>query len=191
MSGKDQYTASAGKSVSLSQKLDDLHAFIKKHKTVMLVTRSPSGSLHSRVMVPADITKDMKIRFIYDRDSYKDKEVENDSHVNVAINGMEGNDGWASISGKAGRVEEEGLIAKLYNPTLKAWFGDKGDGVHTGGPEDPRMAIIEVKPDEIRHYHQTRSSIGTAVDVVASAISGSTATPGEVRTITSDELASV
>ena len=26
-----------------------------------------------------------------------------------------------------------------------AWFGDLKDGVHTGGPEDPRMKLIEIK----------------------------------------------
>ena len=87
------------------------------------------------------------------------------------------------------RIEEEGLVAKLYNPTIKAWFGDKGDGVHTGEPGDPRMAVIEVKVDEIRHYAQARTSVGTAVDVVASAITGSTATPGQIRTITGQEIA--
>lgn len=80
-------------------------------------------------------------------------------------------------------------MKKLYNPTLKAWFGDKGDGVHTGGPEDPRMAVIEVKVDEIRHYAQKRTMIGQAVDVVSSTITGSVATPGEIRTITGEEIA--
>ena len=87
------------------------------------------------------------------------------------------------------RNNDEGLVAQLYNPSLKAWFGDKGDGVRTGEPSDPRMTVLEVKIDEVRHFHQTKTSIGTAVDVVASAITGSVATPGEVRTITGQEIA--
>ena len=84
-------------------------------------------------------------------------------------------------------------LGSFFGPTKlisrsKAWFGDLGDGVHDGGPSDPRMAIIEVLPDEIRHYHQARTRVGTAVDVVASAISGNTATPGEVRTITAEDI---
>lgn len=88
------------------------------------------------------------------------------------------------------RIEERGLVEKLYNPTIKAWFGDKGDGVHTGEPSDPRIAVFEVKVDEIRHFHQQKTSVGTVVDIVSSAISGSTATPGEIRTITGQEIAS-
>lgn len=45
----------------------------------MLVTKSPKGELHARTMAPAEITPDWKFRFIYDRDSYKDKEVDNES----------------------------------------------------------------------------------------------------------------
>ena len=89
----------------------------------------------------------------------------------------------------ASRNADKELVKKLYNPSLKAWFGDKGDGVHTGDATDPRMAVIEVKVDEIRHFHQVKTKIGTAVDVVASAITGNTAQPGEVRTITGEEIA--
>lgn len=185
----DQYTQASGAGPALSEKLDALRAFVGRHKIVMLVTRAPGGALHSRCMAIADITPDWKIRFIYDNESYKDTEVGLDDHVNIAINGMDKNDGWASIAGKASRNNEEGLVAQLYNPSLKAWFGDKGDGVRNGEPSDPRMTVLEVKIDEVRHFHQTKTSIGTAVDVVASAITGSVATPGEVRTITGQEIA--
>ena len=50
------------------------------------------------------------------------------------------------------------------------------------------MAVLEVQVDEIRHFHQERTLVGTAVDVVASAISGSTATPGDIRTITREDI---
>jgi hypothetical protein len=63
--------------------------------------------------------------------------------------------------------------------------------VSTGGPEDPRMAVIEVVPDEIRHYHQERSGLGVLGEVVAATITGNTASPGSIRTITREELATV
>jgi general stress protein 26 len=88
-------------------------------------------------------------------------------------------------------VTDTDAVAKLYSPMIKAWFGDKGDGIHTGGPEDPRMAILEVRPDEIRHYYQQRSSIGVLGEVVAATITGNTASPGSIRTITKEELATV
>ena len=69
-----------------------------------------------------------------------------------------------------------------------AWFGDLGDGVHKGDHNDPRVAIIEVIPDEIRYWYATRSKVGQAVDIAVSAVSGRTAAPGELRTITKDEV---
>lgn len=77
-SGKAQYTEQAGEAPTLTQKLTDVRAFLKKRNGVMLVTHAPNGDLHSRCMVPAEITPDWKFRFIYDRDSYWDKEIENE-----------------------------------------------------------------------------------------------------------------
>lgn len=83
---------------------------------------------------------------------------------------------------------DRALVEKLYNPTIKAWFGDKGDGVHNGEPSDPRITVLEVEVSQIRHFYQKRTAVGTAVDVVASAISGNVARPGEIRQIEGTEL---
>jgi hypothetical protein len=88
------------------------------------------------------------------------------------------------------RSNDEKLVASLYTPTTKAWFGDKGDGVHNGEPSDPRIAVMEVTVDEIRHFHQVKTLVGMAVDVVSSTIGGSTAKPGEIRTISGEEIKS-
>lgn len=75
---KDQYSASAEKEHPLNTKLTDLRTFLGKHKTVMLTTRAPNGALHARIMAIAQITPDWKFRFLYDGDSYKEKEVDNE-----------------------------------------------------------------------------------------------------------------
>ncbi|RAL66657.1 hypothetical protein DID88_006342 [Monilinia fructigena] len=51
---------------------------------------------------------------------------------------------WASISGLSSLETSRLTIEKYYSPTLKAWLGDLGDGVHDGGPKDPRIGIIRV-----------------------------------------------
>jgi hypothetical protein len=53
------------------------------------------------------------------------------------------------------------------------------------------MAVIEVSPDEIRHYHQQRSSLGVLAEVVSATVTGNTASPGSIRTITRQELSTV
>lgn len=74
----DQYSATASESPSLTTKLTDARAFLANHKTVLLTTRSPKGALHARTMAVAEITPDWKFRFIYDNESYKEKEVESE-----------------------------------------------------------------------------------------------------------------
>jgi general stress protein 26 len=65
-------------SPSFEEKLTALNGFLDKHKFVLLTCRAPDGSLHARTMAIADKTKDMKVRFIYDRDSYKETEIDNE-----------------------------------------------------------------------------------------------------------------
>jgi general stress protein 26 len=63
---------------SLDEKLSALNKFLDNHKCVLLTTRAPDGSLHARTMAIAEKTKDMKIRFIYDNESYKENEIDNE-----------------------------------------------------------------------------------------------------------------
>ena len=65
-------------SPDLTEKLSAVKGFLDKRKSVMLVTRAPNGSLHSRCMAVAEITPDWKFRFLYDKDHYWDKEMINE-----------------------------------------------------------------------------------------------------------------
>ncbi|KIR24694.1 hypothetical protein I307_06586 [Cryptococcus deuterogattii 99/473] len=105
----DQYSAASASNPSLTQKLTDLRSLLSTQKTVILVTHAPNGRLHGRVMAIAEITKDWKFFFIYDRESYKEQEVDNDFHVNISIDAMAYNKGWASIAGKANLFQEDQL----------------------------------------------------------------------------------
>lgn len=88
------------------------------------------------------------------------------------------------------RNDSPEVIQRLYNPTVKAWFADKGDGVHDGSANDPRVAVLEVSIEEVRHFHQEKTVIGTVIDVVASTVKGETATPGDIRQISGEEITS-
>jgi general stress protein 26 len=109
-------------------------------------------------------------------------------HVNIAYDGSEKNAGWISIAGIAAHSNDKALVEKLYNPTIKAWFGDKGDGVHNGEPSDPRITVLEVTVQQIRHFNQQRTALGTVTDVIASTITGNVAQPGEIRQIEGSEI---
>lgn len=53
---------------------------------------------------------------------------------------------WVSVTGEAVTTSnDDPRIKEIYSKPVSAWFGDLGDGVHTGGPEDPRMKLIEIR----------------------------------------------
>ena len=56
------------------------------------------------------------------------------------------NQDWVSITGEATTTSNsDPRIKEVWSKGASAWFGDLKDGVHTGGPEDPRMKLIEIK----------------------------------------------
>ncbi|KAI0355716.1 hypothetical protein OH77DRAFT_1402389 [Trametes cingulata] len=186
----DPYTAKAeNNNLTPQEKIQGLHSIVQNVKTGMLTTRSASGHLHARAMAPAGPVHPDQVNlvFIANRVSHKFDEIENDSHVNVSFYD-ESTTNWASYAGTAKISQDKEKIAKHWSSATAAWFGDLGDGVHKGDQNDPRVAVIEVIPDEIRYWIATRGKVGQAVDVAVGAVTGKTAAPGELRTITKDEI---
>lgn len=83
-----------------------------------------------------------------------------------------------------------GLTAyRYYSSQLKAWVGDLGDGVHTGGPEDPRIGVIKVKTITSTYSLQKGSAIGRAVEVAKGAVTGKPANVSRLRGLTKEDIA--
>lgn len=64
---------------------------------------------------------------------------------------------------------------------ISAWFGNLKDGTHTGGPEDPRMSLIELKPKYISYWKTTVGKLGFFKEVGQAAMTGSVAENGVQR----------
>ncbi|GAA5896352.1 hypothetical protein JCM6882_000993 [Rhodosporidiobolus microsporus] len=180
----DPYTAKSSSEASPQQKC--VRKIISECKCGMLVTRASDGALHSRMMYPAS-HEGLVFQFVANLDSGKFDELENDDSVNISFADPSSTD-WASVAGKASVVKDVETIKKLWNPTIKAWFGDLKDGVRTGEPGDPRIAVIQVVPAEIRYWVKTRTSLGQAAEVLKGAITGETAAPGVLRVLGSSDV---
>jgi len=189
-SSLDPYTSQAQNNEhTLQEKINGLKEIIKSTKTAMLTTRSADGQFHSRAMNPVSPEKDnqLTLTFIANNVSHKFEELENDSHVNVSFLNPE-TTSWASFSGSAKVSQDRETIKDCFSSTTSAWFGNLKDGVHKGDANDPRVSIIQVIPDEIRYWYSTKGTVGRAVEIGVSAMTSKTATPGELRTITKDEI---
>ncbi|KAG8864588.1 hypothetical protein FRB96_005092 [Tulasnella sp. 330] len=184
----DQYTAKAEEQPNLSpaQKLKDLTSILSATKFAMLTTRNKSGCMHSRAMALAS-HEGLHFCFLSDKDSSKQEELDEVDQVNVSFIDTSSTN-WVSVSGNAKTHQDREHIKQLYSPTTRAWFGDLGDGIHKGDAEDPRIVVIEVIPDSIRYWFTNKTKIGQTVEILSSAVTGSVASPGELRTITREEI---
>lgn len=84
--------------------------------------------------------------FLSNTNSQKFKDLEANKEVNLSFEDSSQHD-WISVTGEAvTRSNEDPRIKEIWSKGIAVWFGDVGDGVHNGGPEDPRMKLIEVQP---------------------------------------------
>ncbi|KAG6375366.1 hypothetical protein JVT61DRAFT_2921 [Boletus reticuloceps] len=180
----DPYSRIAeSKDVPLLQKIKDLQTVVKTAKTGMLVTRDSNGNLHSRAMAPANV----EARLLANNVSCKFEEIENDSHVNVSFFDPSSTD-WASYSGRARVTQDKELIHQHWSMFISGYIGNLGDGVHKGDKGDPRVAVIEIIPDEIKYWISEQSRISRTAQVATSAVLGKATAPGELRTIRKEEV---
>ncbi|KAH9961256.1 hypothetical protein BC827DRAFT_1203499 [Russula dissimulans] len=191
----DPYLAYAqNNNVTTLQKIDDLHKLVQAAQTGMLTTRASDGHLHARAMTPVGPFSNNQVNlvFIANNASPKFQELQNDSNVNVSFFDTSTSD-WASFSGIARVIDDRSVIKKHWSSCIASYFGDLGDGIHKGDENDPRVAAIEVIPDEVRYWLATRGAIARNVQEIAavarSAVTqGAFTIAGELRTITKEEI---
>ncbi|KAI6157829.1 hypothetical protein BKA82DRAFT_254449 [Pisolithus tinctorius] len=186
----DPYTSQAeNKSVTLSEKINDLCTIIKVAKTGMLVTRNAEGNLHSRAMNPVNSLGEgqLNLVFLANNVSAKFEEIENDSHVNVSFFDSS-TTSWVSYAGRARVSQDRDVICKHWSMSVTGYIGNLQDGVHTGDENDPRVSVIEVVPDEIRYWYTEKGAVPRTLEVAAGAVTGKATSPGELHTITKEEI---
>lgn len=96
---------------------------------------------------------------------------------------------WASIAGSASVISDPAVVEKYYSPTLKAWLGDMGDGVHDGSSTDPRIGVIKLEAKLATHVVSRKGILGRAVDTVKGAVQGSVPAINSIRELSLEELA--
>ncbi|KAF4466028.1 blue-light-inducible Bli-3 [Fusarium albosuccineum] len=186
----DPYKKANLDDIPLQTKIEDLADFINKCKFGMMTTRgSASGNLVSRCMaVAATEAGGIDLLFHTNTESGKTDDLAADPHVNVSFVNASGE--WASIAGTASVDTDRGLVSKHYTPTLKAWLGDLGDGVHDGSENDPRIGVIRVKTVSSTYSLVAKNIFSRAADVASSAVTGKPASPNSLREISEGDVRS-
>jgi general stress protein 26 len=185
----DPYTATNNENdAPLKDKMESLLHFIERCKYGMLTTRdATSGLLSSRCMeLAATESNGTDLLFFTNTHAHKVEELARDPHVNVAFINPTGE--WASVAGSATIITDRAVVERHYNPVLKAWLGDLGDGKHDGSASDPRLGMIRVKVDTATCSLSGKNLFSRAAEVVHGAVTGQPAQVAKLREITSSEV---
>lgn len=131
-------------------------------------------------------TNGLDLLFFTNKESHKTTELASDPHVNISFLNSSGE--WASIAGMSEVVTDRSLIKQHYNPSLRAWLGDLGDGTHDGSENDPRLGIIRVKTSSASYSLVRKNMLSRIAEVVHGAVTGKVAHVNRMREISTDEV---
>lgn len=184
----DPYKEANKDDAPVPEKIDALSTLVTKCKFGMMVTRdSQTGHLVSRCMaLAAKETGGIDLLFYTNTETGKTDELAADPHVNMSFLNSSGE--WASVSGTASIITDRSMVKQHYSSTLKAWLGDLGDGVHNGGPEDPRLGIIRVNMNTATFAINDKNVVSRVAEVVQGEITGKPASVNKLRKITDTEV---
>jgi len=175
---------------SLEEKIAALSGFMNNSKFGMMTTRdSSSGHLISRCMaLAAQENGGIDLLFHTNTESHKTDELAKDPNINISF--LNGSGEWASISGVAEIITDRSLVKEHYSPTLKAWVGDLGDGVHDGSANDPRIGIIRVKTVTVTYSVTSKNFFARVADVAQGTLTGQIPSINKLREISESEVKS-
>lgn len=138
-------------------------------------------------MAPSS-TEGLVFSFYLNTESGKTDDINADSNVNISYFDPKSTD-WVSLSGTARINNDRDLVKKHWSSSLKAWF-DKRGGEYTGDHNDPRVALLQVVPNEIR-YWKADGKLKALAQMAKAAVSSDVAAPGQLIVITQDEISLV
>jgi general stress protein 26 len=172
--------------VSPAKKIHELYSLVEGIDIAMLTTRNFDGTLVSRPMATQEKRPGVDFWFVTSTETHKVDELQAQPDVNLAYYNNKSRE-WVSVSGTARLVSDRDLIRTLYKPDWKAWFGDEG-GIRNGGPNDPRLVLIEVEAHEATYLKSNQPRAAQLFKVAKASITGSPPKIGDIRHVDKKEL---
>jgi general stress protein 26 len=184
---KEAIEQERGKALSTEKKLEQLYELIDGIEVALLTTRNAEGALVSRPMQTQARRAGTDLWFMTSVETGKLDELIADPHVNLAYY-KDGSREYVSVSGLARVTQDKALIHQLYKPDWKAWLGDES-GERNGGPDDPRIALIEVRAESATYLRVKEPRLVTLFKLATSFVTGEPPNIGDLGQVKRDELA--
>lgn len=171
----------------MKDQVKDFYKIADSLKICLLGTNRPgTGPVHRSMAVAKRDGPDFL--FLANKHAKKFEDIEHDKTATVTFQNSSTQD-WISITGEVSKTSnDDPRIKQIYSKGTSAWFGDLGDGVHTGGPEDPRMMLIEVKATYISYWMSTVTTLGFIKEVAQASMTGKVANNGVLRQMTKEDI---
>ncbi|HEV7704705.1 MAG TPA: pyridoxamine 5'-phosphate oxidase family protein [Gemmatimonadaceae bacterium] len=172
--------------VSPAKKIEELYSLVEGIDIAMLTSRTFDGTLVSRPMATQEKRPRVDFWFVTSTETHKVDELQAQPEVNLAYYNNKSRE-WVSVSGTARLISDRDLIRTLYKPDWKAWFGDEG-GDHNGGPNDPRLVLIEVEAHEATYLKSNQPRAVQLFKVAKALLTGTPPKIGDMRHVGKKEL---
>ena len=126
----------------------------------MFITNS-SETDHTRPMATVDIDKDGILWFYTDIRSIKIEEVSMEHKVHL-VYAHPGKESYLDVWGQANVITDKVTVTNKWKPIMKAWF--------PGGPGDPNVALLKVKPYRIYYWDAEAGKMVSFLKIAAKSI---------------------
>lgn len=140
-----------------------LKALIERAPTCHFLTRLEHRPIPTRPMSTLEVDDEGMIWFLSSRSSEKDNDIIDDTYVQLLYSNP-GDSAFLTVFGTATVVEDMAKKRKLFSPAAKAWF--------PGGPEDPDLSVVRVKPLQGYYWDTKHGKMLTLLGMAASALTG-------------------
>ena len=126
-----------------------LRELIQEIDVAMVTTVTPSGSLHSRPMITADVgEKDAELWFFTSTRSGKAHDLAAEQGVNVCYaDPSRGH--FVSVTGSASVLHDRGRVHELWSARMEEFFPT--------GTKDPDIALIRVRVETAEFWETARA----------------------------------
>ncbi|KAJ9079886.1 hypothetical protein DSO57_1030817 [Entomophthora muscae] len=172
--------------MSTKEDLEEMFAFAATVKFTMFSTKLDDGNIVSRPMALVKRINTVDFYMITSKESDKAVQLEKDGHASLSL--FRSNDySWASISGTATLVDDREKIHELHSFFLRPFFDDKGDGIHNGGKDDPRIVLIKFT-SHFGRYQIQNNTLSQAYELAKSALTGGSAHFSPTKNITKEQI---
>lgn len=155
------------------EQLEKLHEMIKEMRTAMITTFH-GDQLRSRPMAILKGDVSNVLWFFTGADTEKAQEIQDNSHVNVAL-ADESSNNWVSMSGRASIIHDPAKAKELWTPFAKGWFE---------GPDDPNLRLIRFEIDGAEYWDGPSSKMVYIFNLLVSAVTGKEVGMGENESLT-------